>query len=246
MGLSDIVGLEVQDRVGVLSLADRPNRNAFTETMVHALLARLEEARQDSRIHCLLLVGLPEVFCAGASKDMLRSLTQGLVAPVDIQLPGAVLAFPVPVVAAMEGHAIGGGFALGLCADVVLVARESRYGASFMNMGFTPGMGMTQLMEHVMSPALARELLFSGEPRKGADFEGSAGFNYVLPRAQVRPRAIEVAMRIAEKPRGVLEVLKRALSLPRRQAYEASRTMESLMHELTFAGAARLIEENYD
>ena len=62
------------------------------------------------------------------------------------------------------------------------------------------------------------------------------------------PKALDVAARMAEKPRRSLELLKRTLSLPRRQAFEASRTLESLMHEVSFAqaDAGRLIEENYD
>ena len=55
--------------------------------------------------------------------------------------------------AAGEPIKIGGGFALGLCADVILLARESRYGCTFMNLGFTPGMGTTSLLEHVLSTA---------------------------------------------------------------------------------------------
>lgn len=236
------------DHVGVLRIADAVGRNALSEPLVHALLARLAEAGQDERIHALVLCGLPDVFCAGASRDMLRSIVTGRIAPTDILLSKAVLDLPIPVVAAMEGHAIGGGLALGVCADVVVMARESRYGASFMNMGFTPGMGITKLLEHVMSPALAAELLFSGEPRKGKDFIGQSGFNYILPKAEVMPKAMSVAARIADKPRTSLALLKRTLSLPRRQAFEATRTVESLMHEISFGqqGAAALIEENYD
>ncbi|MBL9002671.1 MAG: enoyl-CoA hydratase/isomerase family protein [Myxococcales bacterium] len=236
------------DHVGILRIADADGRNALSEPLVHALLARLAEAAQDERIHCLVLCGLPDVFCAGASRDMLASIVQGRIAPTDILLSKAVLDLPMPVVAAMAGHAIGGGLALGLCADILVLARESRYGASFMNMGFTPGMGITKLLEHVMSPALAAEILFSGEPRRGRDFIGMTGVNYIVPRVEVEERAFAVAARIAEKPRTSLQLLKRTLSLPRRQAFEATRTMESLMHEISFGqpDAAKRIEENYD
>jgi polyketide biosynthesis enoyl-CoA hydratase PksI len=245
--VNDLVRLEVADRVGVLTMADVAGRNALSSALVDALLGRLREAAADPHLHALVLAGLPDVFCAGASREMLRAIVQGQVASADILLSKAVLDLPVPVVAAMEGHAVGGGLALGLCADVVIIARESRYGASFMNLGFTPGMGMTRLLEHVMSPAMARELLFSGEERKGRDFAGTTGFNYILPKREVRPKAMDVAARIAEKPRRVLELLKRALSLPRRQAFESTRTIEALMHEISFAQTDidQLIEENY-
>lgn len=236
------------DHVGILRIHDVAGRNALSEPLVHELLAALAQASTDERIHSLVLCGLPDVFCAGASRSMLASIVTGRIAPTDILLSKAVLDLPIPVVAAMAGHAIGGGLALGLCADVIVLARESRYGASFMNMGFTPGMGITKLLEHVMSPALAAEILFSGEPRRGKDFIGSTGVNYILPRAEVEDRALAVAARIAEKPRTSLLLLKRTMSLPRRQTFEATRTMESFMHEISFGqpDAAKRIEENYD
>jgi polyketide biosynthesis enoyl-CoA hydratase PksI len=113
----------------------------------------------------------------------LEDLVRGRVAPSDILLPRAILDLPVPVIAAMEGHVIGGGFALGLCVDLVLIAPESRNGYSFINMGFTPGMGTTmgttRLLEHVITPAIAHEMLFTGQAFKGTHFEGRSGFNYM-------------------------------------------------------------------
>lgn len=236
------------DGIGVVSMRDVENKNAMSERFVHELLAAFAEATAWAPLKVVVLAGTPEVFSSGASLAMLRALTKGAVVPTDIVLAKAVLDLPVPVVAAMEGHAIGGGLALGCAADVVIIARESRYGASFMNMGFTPGMGITKLLEHVMSPALAAELLFSGEPKKGSFFEGKSGFNAILPRAEVGPRAMTIAARIADKPRLSLEILKRTLSLSRRQAFEQTHTLESLMHRVTFAAPDVLarIEEFHD
>jgi polyketide biosynthesis enoyl-CoA hydratase PksI len=232
--------------VWAVQLCDRPGNNALDEPMVDDLQAALRAAA-DPAVKVVVLLGLPEVFCSGAPAELLRRLAAGQVAPTDIMLARAVLEVPVPTVAAMEGHAVGGGLALGCCADIVLAARESRYGASFMNLGFTPGMGLTRLLEHVLSPALAHELLYTGEFRKGADFLGASGFNAILPRAEVRARAFETAWRIADKPRPALEMLKRVLSVRRRQAFEETRTVEALMHGLSLGQAEvrRRIEEEY-
>jgi polyketide biosynthesis enoyl-CoA hydratase PksI len=225
-----------QGGVALVIMGDREGKNAMSAPFVGALLAALREAEAWSALKVVVLAGLPEVFSSGASLDMLRALARGEVVPTDIVLARALLDLPVPVIAAMEGHAIGGGLALGVAADLVLIARESRYGASFMNMGFTPGMGITRLLEHVMSPALAAELLFAGEAKKGSFFEGRSGFNAILPRAEVLPRALSLAARIAEKPRLSLSLLKQSLSLGRRQAFEQTHTLESLMHRVSFAG----------
>ena len=246
--MSDRVLLRVDgDGIATLTLADPAGRNALSQVLVAELVARLARITADPDVKVVMLRGEPDIFCSGAPRELLLDLVSGKAAPVEITLPKQILDLPVPVIAAMEGHAVGGGLALGLCADIVMFAQESRYGCSFMNMGFTPGMGMTRLLEHVLSPAIAFELMMTGELRRGADFRGNAGVNYVLPRSEIVPRAHDLALRIAEKPRSAIKLLKRALSLPRRQAFESSFTLETLMHEVSFAApdARFRIEDDY-
>ena len=229
--------------IRVIQLDDAAGRNSLNEAMVDALLEALK-IPDDTR--CVVLTGLPDVFCAGASQDLLRRLAKGNIHPTDIWLAKAILDLPVPSIAAMSGHGIGGGLALGVACDLVVMAKESRYGCSFLDLGFTPGMGLTKLLEHVLSTAMAHELLYTGENKKGASFEGK-GVNYVLPRDEVLPKAMDLAARIADKPRYALETLKRTLSIGRRQAFEQTRTTEALMHEVCFAQpeVKRRIEDNY-
>jgi len=106
---------------------------------------------------------------------------------------------------------------------------------------------MTRILEHVVSPAIAHEMLYTGAALKGSHFEGRSGFNYILPKFEVLPKARDIAARIAEKPRASLEMLKRTLSLGRRQIFEGTRTIESLMHQVSFAQPALrdLIAEHY-
>jgi len=237
----------VEEGIAALTLTDAPDKNAFSEPFIEQLLARLDEVAGNEAIRVCLLRGLPEVFCAGAHQDLLLELADGKMAPTDIILTKVMLDLPIPTIAAMEGHAVGGGLALGLCCDVVLLARESRYGCSFMNLGFTPGMGITRLLAQAVGDYVANEMLFGGQMFKGRHFEGRGGINYVLPRDEVWPRALKLARRIADKPRHALTLLKRYQSLEKRRTFEQTRTVESFMHELSFAQpeTARLIRENY-
>jgi len=224
-----------EDGVAVVRMVDVEGNNAMTPRFVRELMAALDEVEAWPALKVVVLAGTDAIFCSGASLDMLEQITEGTVQPTEIVIPKRVLDVPVPIVAAMAGHAIGGGLALGLCADVVFAALESRYGCSFMNMGFTPGMGMTKLLEHVTTPAVAHEMLLTGEPKKGRWLNQRGAFNAVLPRAEVLSHAMGVASRIAEKPRLSLELLRRTLTIPRRQAFESTHTIESLMHRLSFA-----------
>ncbi len=221
------------DGVLTITMADPASGNALGVTMVRALQEAFGQATADDQVRAIVLLGKGSTFSSGAPRDLLARFARGELKPTEIWLPKVLLDCPVPIIAAMSGHAVGGGFALGLAADLVLLAAECRYGFTFMNMGFTPGMGTTALAEHALSPAVAHELLYTGELRKGTAFAGACGVNAVLPASDVVPHALDLAARIAEKPRQSLELLKRTLSLPRRRAFETSITLESMMHQLT-------------
>jgi len=236
-----------EDGVARLTMADVQRRNALSAPFVARLEELLAKLGDDPRAKVCVLEGTEDVFCSGGDKQMLVDLASGKVAATDIMISRALLEVPVPTIAAMTGHAVGGGLTLGLCCDIVLMARESRYGCSFMNMGFTPGMGTTQLLELAVGPFVAAEMMFGGKMFRGSHFESRAGVNYVLPRAKLAGRAYDIARRIAEKPRASLLLLKRELSLAKRQRFEQARTSEAFMHELSFAlpETRALIEEGY-
>lgn len=239
----------IQDPMGIMTLrmTDVTGKNALTPEFVEALVECLNTIKADAGVKVLVMTGLPDVFCSGADLDTLIKLCKRELKPVDIILSKMMLDIPVPVISAMEGHAIGGGLALGLCADVAILAEESRYGCSFMNMGFTPGMGITKLMEHYMSPAIAQEMQYTGKFYQGRDFIGKTNFNYILPKVDVLEKANALAESMAEKPRKALSVLKRYQSMQRRKLFEETYSIETMMHELTFneEEILKIIQENY-
>jgi len=247
--MTDTVTLTHPDEgVVVLTMQDIPNRNAFTEPFVDALLEGFREASADRENRVIILRGLEDVWCAGAHEDLLMDLAEGDMDAGDILLSKALLDVPIPVIAAMEGHAVGGGLALALCCDVLIMARESRYGCSFMNMGFTPGMGITRLLQDAVGEYMAREMMFGGQMFRGSHFESRSAVNYVLPRGKVFRKAQQLAQRMAEKPRFALEILKGDLSIRHRQFFEETRTREAAMHRLCFGRpeTAARIKENYN
>ena len=144
--------------VAILTMRDERRKNALSFEMVAEIEQRVAVLQHDDRVKVLVLSGTDEYFSTG-DRAVLDRLATRQVKPRDLLLPRALLDVPVPIVAAMAGHAVGGGLALGICADITIAARESRYGATFMQYGFTPGMGLTLLLEHVIGPALAHELL---------------------------------------------------------------------------------------
>jgi polyketide biosynthesis enoyl-CoA hydratase PksI len=229
-----LVSVGIDRSVATIRMQDVLSCNALSLEMVAQLEDALDTVSRSDDVHVVVLAGLPDYFCTGASREMLEALVEGRVEPRELLLPRTVLDVPKPVIAAMEGHAIGGGLALGLCADIALLAGESRYGANFVRYGFTPGMGITELLIHTLGPMLANELLLSGELVKGERFRNRGGFNDVLAKKDVLVRALDLAARIAENPPGATGPLKVAVSARRRALFESARSSEIVMHRLTF------------
>lgn len=215
--------------VAVLRLCtdERPHVGADEVAALAAAVASLGD-----EVRAVVVEGGARQFCLGATRETLtapdaaRRLEQ-----LTHELPRLLLSIPVPTVAAMAGHAVGGGFALGLWCDVVLLAEESLYGANFATLGFTPGMGSTVVVEETVGAVLARELLLTGRLVKGRELRGAT----VLPRADVVPRARQLAEEIAAAPRDVLVLTKAALVAPRRARLEAALVTEKAMHDRLFA-----------
>jgi polyketide biosynthesis enoyl-CoA hydratase PksI len=234
--------------VSCLQMDDVKGRNIFSAGFITEFLGALDELEQDHRPKVLILSGLPDVFCGGAEKQALLDLCEGKAAVRDLVICERLLDAPFPVIAAMEGHAIGGGLAVGFCCDIVLAARESRYGAVFMSLGFTPGMGTTTLLAELVGPFLASEMMFTGKRFRGSELEGrGTHINYILPRAEVMPRARDVAAQIAEKDVRSIQLLKHALSVKKRKLLIDARLQEDLMHRISFSfpETRRTINELY-
>ncbi len=225
-----------EDGLCTLRMRDAVGKNAFGQAFVAALVETLTTLGARTDVKVVVLCGLADVFSAGGDRSVLLGLAEGRIAPYDLLLTRTLLELPQPSIAAMAGAAVGGGLVFGLSCDLVFMARESRYGCNFMDLGFTPGMGTTRLLQAAVGSYVAAEMMMGAQYFRGADLASrGAQVNGVLPRAEVETRALDVAGRLCEKPRAALLLLKRALGLPRRLAFEEARTVESMMHEICFA-----------
>jgi enoyl-CoA hydratase/carnithine racemase len=195
----------------------------------------------DASARAVLVEGGERYFSAGASLASLLRADAGREVPrYAAELPLLVLDVPVPTIAVMAGHAIGGGFALGLLTDLPLLAEESLYGMNFMALGITPGMGSTVLLEDALGPRLARELLFTGRMLKGRELLAAGA--PVLPKARLREHALGLAREIAAVPREATLRLKAMLSGRRRERLERALAEERRSHEELFARPETVLE----
>ncbi|MDY6834837.1 MAG: enoyl-CoA hydratase/isomerase family protein [Chloroflexota bacterium] len=229
--------VEVEDTgIAYLKMNDVVGRNTFSGEFVDALVSGIDELENKHQPKVVILQGLSDVFCGGAEKQVLLDLCDGKLSVKDLIVVERLVNVPFPIIAAMEGHAMGGGLAVALCCDVVLAAMESRYGAVFMTMGFTPGMGCTKLLEELVGPYIANEMMFTGKRFKGSELATKGtNINYILPKEQLLPKARDIAMRISENSKQSIYLLKTSLSAQKKKLLIEARVQEDLMHRVTFA-----------
>jgi len=233
--MAERVTLTVDDGIAHLAMRDEANKNLFSDDFIHELVAAIEQA-EALRPKVMLLSGLPEVFAAGAEKKNLMDLCDGKVHVKDLVISERLVHASFPIIAAMEGHALGGGLVMAACCDMVIAARESRYGVVFMGLGFTPGMGCTKLLQGLVGPQLASEMMFTAKRFRGSELASMwHNFNYILPRNEVMPKAWTIARQIAEKNINSIYLLKYALSAEKKKLLIEARVQEDYMHKISFA-----------
>lgn len=195
---------------------------------------------EDRTVRAVVLEGGGRYFSAGASREALLQGGGEGVASYASRAPHALLALPVPAIASVAGHALGGGLLLALWCDVAVLADESLYGANFMALGFTPGMGATFALEEAFGAPLGRDLLFTGRLLTGREIRANACplSHAVRPRAEVRDRAVALAREMAEAPRAALALLKETLAARRREGMTRALAAERVNHARLFADAA--------
>src|SRR3954470_9753744 len=148
--MAEAVRYETDGQVGVITL-DRPdNRNSMTPELLDAFARASAAARADGTIRTLIVTGTGNCFSAGA--DFQAGLQRGAEELASHERSYAMyepflslLDVEVPIIGALNGHAVGGGFGLALVCDVRIAALEGKYGANFVAVGLAPGMAITHL-----------------------------------------------------------------------------------------------------
>jgi polyketide biosynthesis enoyl-CoA hydratase PksI len=225
---------EIEPGIVQVTMQDRVYKNTFTEEFMSCLMEAFASIQENSSYKVVILTGYDTYFSSGGTQDLLLGIYNGKVKFTDGNIYSLALDCKIPVIAAMQGHGIGGGFALGLFADFVILGRESVYTSNFMKYGFTPGMGATCIFPEKLGLSLAEELLLNGGTYRGADLEKRGVPFPVMPRAEVLNYAYELARQLAEKPRLSLITLKDNLVASLREKLPKAIEREIEMHDKTF------------
>ena len=205
---------------GVLHVTfNRPEKkNAFTHAMYTRAAEALEAAATDASVRTVLLQGAGGSFTAGNDLgDFLENPPTGEDSAV-FRFLRALIALDKPVVAAVDGAAVGIGTTMLLHCDYVVASERARFALPFVNLGLVPEAASSLLLPRVAGLALASELLLFGEPFDAATALRAGVVNRVLAPEALAVHALERAQALAQKPAQALQLSKRLLRAPLREA----------------------------
>lgn len=233
MTLLAVTLTQLTDGIFLIRMQDQEHKNTFSPALLSGLMTCFAGVREHPDARVVILTGYDNYFSTGGTKESLLALqhTQGNF--TDANVYSLALECPLPVISAMQGHAIGGGLVMGLFSDLIIMSQESIYAANFMKYGFTPGMGATLILPLRLGDYLALEMLYTSRNYRGEELARRGAAFEVLPRDKVLTRAVEVAQMLAEKPRHTLTLFKAHMTRQLRTGLDEIIKKELEMHAKT-------------
>jgi len=232
-----------ENGVVVVKMCDRQSKNTFSESLADGLLEAFGHIKNNTDYKVVVLTGYGNYFACGGNREGLLAIQRGEAKFTDAKVHALTLACDIPVIAAMQGHGIGAGWALGMFCDFAIFGKESTYTSNYMRYGFTPGAGATLIFPERFGDDLAWEILFTAKEYKGAELEERGISMPVVPRDKVVDYATEMANRLALSNRQALVLLKTQLGQGLRDRLSRVFEQEVAMHEKTFVGNEHVLEK---
>jgi enoyl-CoA hydratase/carnithine racemase len=179
---------------------NRPDKkNALTMAMYDAMATGIETASENQR--CLLIGGAPTAFCAGNDiGDFLKTAMGGGLGEPILRFLHALAHCAKPVVAAVQGNAVGVGTTMLMHCDHIIASTEARFSTPFVSLGLVPEAASSLIAPRLMGQARAFSLLVMGKPLNAAEAKEAGLVNIIAPPEQVEAEAMKAAMAIAALP----------------------------------------------
>jgi enoyl-CoA hydratase len=226
----------VDDGVALVMLDRQEALNALSLELVRALEAALDQLDADPAVRALILAGAGRHFAAGADIREMLPMTAVDVLLADFSGCCHRLADArKPVVAAVDGYALGGGCELVEMCDVVIAAETARFGHPEVTVGTMPGAGGTQRLPRAIGKARAMDLLLTGRTLTAVEAERCGLVSRVVPPDRLLDEAKAVARRIASFSAPVVRMIKEAANFAFRLSLPDGLAFERRLFHLTFA-----------
>ncbi len=232
--------VERDGTLGVVTLNRPQALNALSYGLVKDLSLAMQELDQDAAVRVIIVTGGNKVFAAGA--DIKEMADRG---PFDERIQerlayrDQINKIAKPVIAAVNGFALGGGCELAMSCDIVVAAESARFGQPEVNLGIIPGSGGTQRLAHLLGKHRAMELILTGDMLSAADAERLGMVNRVVPAELCLEEAKNIGRKIAAKPQLAINAAKEAVLKSANSGLDEGLEFERKSFYLLFASEDR-------
>lgn len=210
------VARSVDDFIVTVELNRPEVLNAMNTAMGEDLLACFEALHWDKTVRAVVLAGSGEkAFSVGGDLKEREGMTdEAWRSQHEIyeQMAFRLLRCPVPVIAAVEGFAMGGGLELAILSDFIVAGEGAVFAVPEITRGIFPGIGGTQLLPRIIGAPLAKELIFTGRRMPAPEAKAAGLVNHLVPAGQARAKALEIATTIAENGPIAMRQAKKAIA----------------------------------
>ncbi len=241
------MSLVVVDRpaegVVVLTLNDPDRRNVMSDEMTQEWVAAVSDLRTDPSVRVVVVTGAGSAFSSGGNTGWIASEPDATVDRLRTRMIAfyrawlSIRTLEVPVIAAVNGHAIGAGLCLALAADLRYAAQGAKLGAPFVKLGMHPGMAATYLLPNVVGEAHARDLLLTGRTVEADEALRLGMVSRVLPSESFADDVVQIAAEIARTAPIPSRLTTLALRDGGHQDFETAIQWEALAQPITLATA---------
>lgn len=232
-----------QGPVATITLARPKHKNAISPRMLVEISRCFDAIGADPGVRAVVLTGSGGIFCAGGDIAMLASLASPAMAQEFVAFSRRVFAkihaCASPVIAAVNGPALGGGCEIALACDLRIAARSATFGQPEIRYGILPGAGGTQRLPRLVGPARAKELLFSGDIIDADEAHRIGLVNRVADDDALAGQAFTWAGKLAEMPQFALRLTKNAVNDGADLALDSGLAIEARCFEMVFSSRDR-------
>jgi enoyl-CoA hydratase len=237
------MAVDVTSANGIATVVlNRPEAlNAFNTDQINLLLDALRKIRDDRSVRCVIITGAGDrSFAAGADIKVMATLSEAealTFGRLGHAVTRTIESLPIPVIAAVNGFAFGGGCELALACDIRLAAENAIFSQPEVSLGIPPGWGGTQRLPRLIGPGLAAELIFTGRRVDAAEALRIGLVNSVYPSAELLGKATDLAATIAKNSPHSIAAAKQLMQLAFNSAQASGLDTELHSFAKAFGGA---------
>lgn len=210
------IDTKTEGSIAIIEMKQLDKMNALNREVIGEIKSFLDMLEMEAETRALVITGKKDIFSAGADVSMKlpETMRDGYeLFKTSGELFDKIESLPMPVIACINGLALGGGLELALCCDLRIASEESVLGFPEINLGIIPAAGGTQRLSRFVGIGKAKEICFMGTPMTASEALNIGIVNKIFPKTQLMEEAVKIATKLSKKAPLALRMMKKAINV---------------------------------